>query len=239
MHSRDRLRSGLVIHCYYIPAMETQITAADFQLYRDTGLHYQVNLRNSAFGFDAASDLTPGVNEGGLKVWECANDLIQYLRAHPELVIHKRVLELGCGQGLPGIACLLLGAAEVIFQDYTPDILNRVTLLNIHKNLGTTDKTRLISGPWTDYSSLSPVDLIISSETIYNPAYYPALLTSIRSCLTGTCLMASKTYYFGVGGGTELFMQAAQQTGFSTQLISHFQDGRSSLRDIISLRVCD
>jgi len=206
-----------------------------FLPYRDTSLHYLSNITNSDFGFDPSSDLTPGVNEGGLKVWECSYDLIQYLRSHPEVVVGKRVLELGCGHGLPGIACKLLGAGEVVFQDYTPAVLQRVTAANIDRNLNCTEGTRLISGPWGDYSHLGRFDLIISSETTYNPASYPQLLTAIRSCIAGRCLLACKTYYFGVGGGTEAFLQAAQTAAFQTSVLSHFQDGRSSLRDLIEI----
>ena len=65
---------------------------------------------------------------GGFKLWECAVDLAQYLckeysldklvtsKTDPNFeLVGKRVLELGCGQGLPGIVPLLAGA-EVHFQ---------------------------------------------------------------------------------------------------------------------------
>lgn len=65
---------------------------------------------------------------GGFKLWECAIDLAQYLckeysldklvtsKTDPSFeLVGKRILELGCGQGLPGIVPLLAGA-EVHFQ---------------------------------------------------------------------------------------------------------------------------
>ena len=50
------------------------------------------------------SDLVSGVYEGGLKVWDCAFDLVEFVDTNSaEMFVGKRVLELGCGQGLPGI----------------------------------------------------------------------------------------------------------------------------------------
>lgn len=78
-----------------------------------------------------ASDPSPCL--GGFKLWECALDLAQYLygdqpasKPHtasegsashpgPHSLHGKRVMELGCGHGLPGILAMLLGA-EVHFQ---------------------------------------------------------------------------------------------------------------------------
>ena len=69
-----------------------------------------------------------GVSSGGFKLWECAVDLAQHLCKEYSLdklitsktdpnhgLVGKRVLELGCGQGLPGIVPLLAGA-DVHFQ---------------------------------------------------------------------------------------------------------------------------
>ena len=61
------------------------------------------------------SDLVSGVYEGGLKVWECAMDLVKFIKDLPELVKGKVILEIGCGQGLPGVMALKCGAEGVIF----------------------------------------------------------------------------------------------------------------------------
>ena len=56
---------------------------------------------------------------GGFKLWECAIDLAAHLRHLQQSgkfqLTGKRVMELGCGHGLPGIVALLAGA-EVHFQ---------------------------------------------------------------------------------------------------------------------------
>lgn len=48
----------------------------------------------------------------------------------------------------------------------------------------------------------SKVDLILMSETLYSTKNYRKLLNLINSvlCENGQCVVASKLYYFGVGG---------------------------------------
>ena len=43
------------------------------------------------------SDLVSGVYEGGLKVWECSLDLVDYITLNKEKFEGKKVLEIGCG----------------------------------------------------------------------------------------------------------------------------------------------
>lgn len=65
------------------------------------------------------SDLLPAKYEGGLKVWECTQDIGEFVEdqgIHEELE-GKRVLDLGCGCGVLGLIALECGAA-VDFQDY-------------------------------------------------------------------------------------------------------------------------
>lgn len=70
---------------------------------------------------DATHDLIPGQYEGGLKLWECSVDLVSYYLAHAELHTGS-CLELGCGQGLPGVATLLKGCNPVVFSDFNDDV---------------------------------------------------------------------------------------------------------------------
>lgn len=56
---------------------------------------------------------------GGLKIWECTYDLLQYLMHNKDIIEFqdKNVLDLGCGAGILGIYALQNGA-NVTFQDY-------------------------------------------------------------------------------------------------------------------------
>lgn len=64
------------------------------------------------------SDLLSGVYEGGLKVWECTFDLLNYLENNNISFNGLKVLDLGCGAGLLGIYALLKGASFVVLQDF-------------------------------------------------------------------------------------------------------------------------
>eukprot|EP00249_Psilotum_nudum_P016421 c25817_g1_i3 orf=1-588(-) len=87
----------------------------------------------------ANADLIPGKYEGGLKLWECAIDLLNTLRQEIQdghlSFRGKRVLELGCGHGLPGIFACLKGASLVHFQDFNVEVLRSLTIPNVNSNL--------------------------------------------------------------------------------------------------------
>lgn len=81
---------------------------------------------------------------------------------------------------------------------------------------------RFYSGAWSKFpTSLTPagapIDVVLTSETIYSLKSLPALVDLLhrytsRASNTGAtpvCLIAAKVIYFGVGGGVELFKQHA------------------------------
>lgn len=193
------------------------------------GLFYTV-VGNSTVGLKETTDLVSGRYEGGLKLWECSLDLTKYLQNLSR--IPARVLELGCGHGLPGILCAQKGSS-VCLQDYNEEVIRHVTGNNVIRN-GVKDRCRLFYGPWGDISNIGSFDLVLTSETIYNPEYYPSLLTAIRTSQAQCCLVACKNYYFGVGGGLELFAKAAEDFGFATQTLLRIDD-IASTRYILEL----
>ncbi len=85
-------------------------------------------------------DVSKDVYEGGFKVWEGCIDMLQFITntgasaasaTGSSLVDfrNRRVLCLGCGQGLVGIYALLYGGASAVcFQDYNASVLSCVTL---------------------------------------------------------------------------------------------------------------
>ncbi|KAL4252026.1 Lysine methyltransferase [Pleurotus pulmonarius] len=95
---------------------------------------------------DSPSDLVPGVYEGGLKTWECALDLVDYLEnSGARSPTGKVILELGCGTAIPSIYLLErlfaqpptntgLPMTHIHLQDYNDAVLQLVTLPNILLN---------------------------------------------------------------------------------------------------------
>ncbi|GMF22143.1 unnamed protein product [Phytophthora lilii] len=55
------------------------------------------------------------------KVWDCALVLAKFLANDAyfarDFFVNKRVIELGCGIGVPGLAAAALGAKEVVLTD--------------------------------------------------------------------------------------------------------------------------
>ncbi|RXM36899.1 Histidine protein methyltransferase 1-like [Acipenser ruthenus] len=71
-------------------------------------------------------------------------------------------------------------------------------------------RCRFFSGDWASFlplvrssEPLLQYNLIFTSETIYNTAYYPSLHEGFLQLLTpaGLVYLATKAHYFGVGGG--------------------------------------
>ncbi|XP_015491862.1 histidine protein methyltransferase 1 homolog [Parus major] len=213
------------------------------------------------------SDLIPGVYEGGLKIWECTFDLVDYFSEAEIKFTNKTVLDLGCGAGLLGIAALQGEAAQVHFQDYNSTVIDEITLPNVVANCisegrrmmgsgkdgkarkppskkprkaeGSPDvfnRCRFFSGEWSQVSQLllnsnkpcSKYDIILTSETIYNPDYYSALHDTLAQLLDrkGRVYLASKVHYFGVGGGIYLFEKFIEEKNvFRTSMVKTIDQG--------------
>jgi predicted nicotinamide N-methyase len=82
----------------------------------------QLNTDQCSFVDDLKkTDLITGVYEGGFKLWECSIDLVQYLIDENVPLDGKSVLEVGCGHGLPGIFCSLVGKDTTVhYQGIIP-----------------------------------------------------------------------------------------------------------------------
>ena len=86
----------------------------------------------------------------------------------------RRVLELGCGLGLPSIAAAL-GGANVLATDWAPEALD-VTRRNAERN-GARVETLLAD--WSRPAELlarAPFDLVLCADLLYEPRNVDALL---------------------------------------------------------------
>uniref|UniRef100_A0A7I4YCD4 protein-histidine N-methyltransferase n=1 Tax=Haemonchus contortus TaxID=6289 RepID=A0A7I4YCD4_HAECO len=173
---------------------------------------------DSAFESITHSDRTTHVYEGGFKIWECCFDLCQLVDEESANIHGKRVLELGCGAGLPAILCARRDATHVTLHDFNDCVIQCFTKENMRLNDVEKSKYNLISGSWTDFpSTIEPrsFDLILTSETIYNPDDYVALHDAFDHALSpdGMIWVAAKTFYFGVGGDIATFTEFIAKKG--------------------------
>ncbi|KAM7489121.1 hypothetical protein LguiB_026605 [Lonicera macranthoides] len=162
------------------------------------------------------SDLVPGKYEGGLKLWEGSLDLVRTLCSEVEdghlSFSGKRVLELGCGHGLPGIFACLKGAAVMHFQDFNAEVLQCLTIPNVDANLKKNSQSlnpdateiRFFAGDWSEVhqilshlqrvekdsncsSEVDPstgYDIILMAETVYSISALPILYGLVKKCMS-------------------------------------------------------
>lgn len=110
--------------------------------------------------------------------------------------------------------------------------------------LAALSKCRFFSGDWRSFLSLllkeaPPLkyDLILTSETIYNTEHYSSLHETLQKLLAphGRVYLATKSHYFGVGGGLHLFETFVKKMGVFS--VDRLWDGHEGLqRHIISLK---
>jgi len=214
-----------------------------------------IRLKSSSYSGDVTpaleddSDLVTGKYEGGMKIWECCLDLVQYLHEEKFNFSGKRVLELGCGAGLPGLYAAKFGA-EVWFNDYNEDVLNEITIPNLLLNTPeTTDQNRhrFFSGDWRSFetnilkkelnSEEMKFDTILTSETIYNQDNQEKLVSIFKNYLKkdGEVLVSGKTFYFGVGGGMRQFEGVVRDAKLDCKQVKTFNSGVT--REILKVKL--
>ena len=113
------------------------------------------------------------------ELWPSAVALAR--RVIKEDLAGRRVVELGCGLGLPSIIALACGA-EVIATDHYDAALSFVRY-NAHANLGLELETRLLDWHRPETKRFGPFDLILAADVLYEPRNVPALAALIPTLL--------------------------------------------------------
>lgn len=113
-------------------------------------------------------------------LWSSAKTLLETLAEYK--LLGKRVIELGCGLGIPSIFCSLKGAKSVLATDYHPE-----TKLFVEKN-AEMNGCRNIDFQLLDWrqetTSTHNIDYIIGSDLLYEPDVIPSLCKTINSLMT-------------------------------------------------------
>ncbi|KAJ6437255.1 FAM86A protein [Purpureocillium lavendulum] len=125
----------------------------------------------------------------GLRTWEAALHLGQYLCQNPSVVTGKRILELGAGTGYLSVMCAkYLSCGHIIASDGSDDVINNlpdnlflnnlqdsplVTPMDIkwgHALVGTEDQQ------WNEGQA---IDVVLGADITYDKSNHPALVGTV------------------------------------------------------------
>ena len=129
----------------------------------------------------------------GLRTWEAALHLGQYLIKNPSLVEGKRILELGAGTGYLSILCVKhLGGAHCLASDGSDDVINALPDNFFLNGLQNSDKITPLDLKWghalvgteeAEWNGGRPVDVVLGADITYDKRLLPALVGTIEELL--------------------------------------------------------
>ncbi|MCC7302178.1 MAG: 50S ribosomal protein L11 methyltransferase [Bacteroidia bacterium] len=123
------------------------------------------------------------------ELWHSAIALSEVLQANPTIVNGKKVLEIGCGLGLPGIVAGKLGARKVIFSDLLPEPLLFARVNWERNNLG---DAVFQPADWMRQEELPVADVILASDVAYERRFFPSFFHLLRSVLPQSTVILSE-----------------------------------------------
>lgn len=115
------------------------------------------------------------------KIWPSSLVLCQFIKDHPKLFVNKIILELGAGIGMVSAMALLHGAKHVILQDME-DLEGKQSEL-MELNGINRDRWSSIQSRWGADKIDVDCDVIVSSDTFYEPSCFAPLLETVKSLL--------------------------------------------------------
>lgn len=122
------------------------------------------------------------------KLWPSSIAMVQYLKANPNWVIGKDVLEIGAGIGLPSFT--IAGFAKSIqVSDYSAEAVElmktNIELLQLHN-------VQALELDWNRVPNSIKPDVVLLSDVNYNPSEFDGLLQLITKLIAlGTIVILS------------------------------------------------
>ncbi|KAL1527452.1 hypothetical protein AB1Y20_016117 [Prymnesium parvum] len=181
---------------------------------------------------EVAEDATPLWSDGswtGTLIWDSAVHATEFLlsnEAWRASLEGESVLELGCGLGLPGIVCALLGAAPVVLTDRGAVAALAEEGCRANPQLAA---VRGVTLEWeeaavkdlvTKHFNGQPPGVIIACDCIFAPMFGDSfLLLEVLSALAGPKTRIIVGLERRPKDGAEAFFTLAERAGFRTTLL--------------------
>jgi predicted nicotinamide N-methyase len=114
------------------------------------------------------------------ELWPSAVALARFVSI--ENLAGKRVVELGCGVGLPSVVALTYGAKVTATDHYVAAL--DFARYNARVNVGREPETRLLDWHTPETEGFGPVDVVLAADVLYESRNVPALVAMIPTLLT-------------------------------------------------------
>jgi predicted nicotinamide N-methyase len=110
-------------------------------------------------------------------VWAGGAALARYILDRPQIAAGRRVLDLGAGSGVVGIAAAIAGAREIVAVDVDPVAIAAVELNAAANGVTITGLlTDLLAGP------PFPADLVLAGDLFYDPDLADRAMAYLERC---------------------------------------------------------
>lgn len=126
----------------------------------------------------------------GLRTWEAALHLGQYLCVKPSLVKKKRILELGTGTGYLAVLCAkYLGSDHVIASDGSEEVISKLPDSLFLNELQGSDKVSAMELKWGHalvgteeqaWNGGRKLDMVLGADITYDVSVIPALVATLE-----------------------------------------------------------
>jgi len=113
-------------------------------------------------------------------LWPSSIALAEYLLKQKDWLKGEKIIELGCGLGLAGIAAAIQGA-KVLCTDYEESALE-FTQKNFALNLNHKPEVQLLD--WRHNTHYRKYDIIIAADVIYEERFYKPLFKTLKGLLS-------------------------------------------------------